>query len=349
MAEIDTDIGDPSLDSAVAKIMARGSAAFGDEPQEDKRENRTDRDATEEGGSTDLEESEAEQRAQPNEDDEDKDGAASDGEDAQFIEIPGGEGDEPVRVPVTEAAEAVTKLRQMNGDIATAVIKAETESWAKQDAITERMNEALQVVGQRAQAALHLMQQFLPQPPDRAMLDDRSDAYNPQGYYAQKAYYDDYVAHAQRVQATVAQATSGQRDVMTAAETAEMERENTRLARYVPEWADAKTRETKRGEIIAALSAKYGVTEADMTGVVSHKAWRIMHDLANLVQVQTKAPDIKKAVQEKAPKIVNGRVQPSRDPNSGQFSSSARKELRETGSVDAAARLFMRSGALKGL
>lgn len=338
----DADIG-----AAVQSILARGASALGDAPRDDARENRDDREAHERADDADMDDRPddlVETKA------EEGDGKApSDDGDEQFLEIPGeNDGDDPIRVSTTEAAEAVKQIRQMHGDIATAVTKAETEAQEKADVLVRAQAERYQQLEVSAKAALHLMQQFLPQPPDRQLLDQASQYYNPVAYYEQKAYYDEYVEHANKVRATIAQAQQGQTNVLSEADKLEAERENARLARYIPEWGKPETREAKRAEILTSLQAKYGITKEEFEGVTSHKAWRMMNDLAKLSSVQTKAPEIKKAVQEKAAKITNGKM-PARDQGSGRFVSEARESLRKTGSVDDAARLFMRNGLTRGL
>jgi hypothetical protein len=336
---------DPDVGAAVEKILARGASALGDEPTPDVRENREDREPHEMAEDADMDD-----RPDPVET-EGKNGAEQAAEgDEQFLEIPGETDDaDPIRVPMTEAAEAVKQIRQMNGDIAAAVIRAETEAEEKSQQLISATAETYRQVRTTAEAAVRLMQQFLPQPPDRSMLDERSENYDPQRFYALKAYHDEYVAHAQKIHATIAQATQGEAGVMSEAEKLEIERETRATARYIPEWSKPETREAKKAEILAPLKAKYGLTDEDVAGITSHKAWRILADHAKTLGVEAKAPEIRKTVQEKAAKIVNGKM-PARDPNgTGRFIGRDREELRKTGSVDAAARLFMKSGLTKAL
>lgn len=340
---------DPDIGAAVQKIMARGAAALGDgEPIEDTRENRDDREAHERAEDGDMD--------RRSDDDEPVEAKGTDGEQEQaegseqFLEIPGEEeGAEPIKVPLTEAAQAVKQLRQMNGDIAAAVVKAETEAQEKSDALIQGIQRTYDAIANEARTAAQLMRQYLPQPPHQALLDRSSEYFDPVSYYEQKAHYDNFVAHYNKVLGTVSQAEQGKASVQTQADKAESDRENARLARFIPEWGDEKTRETKRGEILGVLNAKYGITKDEFGDVTNHKAWRMMNDLAQSLQTQAKAPEVRKAVQEKAAKIVNGKM-PARDPNgSGRFVSEDRKQLRESGSEDAAARLFMRSGLTRAL
>lgn len=337
---------DPAMDAAVLAIMKK--MPVGDAP--DTRTNEA-RDVNEQQHSTDLEESErAEREAQAQETQDGKEPAESEeaaesGAD-QFIELPAAaEGEEPVKIPVSEAVEAVQKLRQMEGDIATAVIRIETEAQQKQDQITNGLMQTFETVATQAETALRVMAQYFPQQPNPIMLDRNSGYYDPEGYHTAKIHYDGFVQHYRSLEATVKQANDGKWSVQSGTDRQLESREMDRAARYIPEFKDPATRETKKGEILQGL-AKYGFTKEDLDEIVDHRAWRALNDLAEATKAKTKAPEVRKHVQEKAPKIVNGRPSQERAPD-GTFVSSARKQLKETGSTDAFASLLLKSGALK--
>ncbi len=351
MSFVDDDPGDASLGAAVEKLMSSGKAAAalnGGAPREDRRENRADRESHErqELGELDLDRlvDEEDEPVQDKGEEEAGDKPAPEGEDAQFLEIPGEEGEEPRRVTLQEAAEAWKKISQMDGDIATAVTKAETEAYAKQDEITTAMVGVYQDLMTKAQAAIEMMHAYAPKPPTRDLYDA-----DPQEFYRQRVYYENYVAHAQKVEATIKQAETGMTGVSSETDKVAVEREMTRLARYIPEFGKPETREAKKAEILAPLEKKYGLTKEDVADIANHKAWRILSDLAGYMNAEKKAPEVRKAVQEKAPKLVNGRVSASRDPSNGRYVSEARKVLRETGTEEAAANAFIRSGRLRNL
>lgn len=326
---------DPDVGAAVSKILAKGPEVLGDRPErEDRRENRTDREPhemAEDGEVDDNGQEPVEAQAEPEDED-------------QFFEIPGETEDaEPVKIPLSEAAEAVKQFRQMQGDVATAVIRAETEAQQAQDKITTGILSVYQELRAQAETAIQAMYAFLPVAPDRGLLQT-----DPQSYYEQKAYHDDVVAHIARIRATVDQAKDGEGKTYAQANDLATQRENERLARYIPEWKEETTRAAKREEILGILGPKYGLTKADLDEIVDHRAWRVLADVAKAAKVTTEAPAVRKAVQEKAAKIVNGKM-PPREKTSGRFVSEASRELKATGSENAFARKLMASGALKGL
>lgn len=329
---------DPDVGAAVQRILAKGSEALGEGPRrEDTRENRTDREPHEMQDDADMGEERAE-RVEPEAEAEEAQ------TEEQFFEIPGDTEDaEPVKIPLSEAAEAVKQFRQMQGDIASAVTKAETEAQAKQDEIVGAIQRELDDLRVASQAAAAMMQRYLPQPPDEAIRYS-----DPQLYYEQKLYFEDYqrALSATLQQATTAeQRKTGKRDEYSQTL---IQREHDKLSRFIPEWKDEASRATKRDAILSTLGEKYGLTKADLEDTFDHRAWRMLNDLAESVKSTAKAPEVRKAVQEKAAKITNGKM-PAREQGTGRFVSEDRKVLRESGSVDAAARLFMRSGLTRGL
>lgn len=339
---------DASLDAAVAAITKK---VMGDDiGAPDKRENRTDRDAIERDDYTDLEALEAAERLGKTEGEEPEQGD-TEGEEGQeasaeadaFIELPADEeGKAPERVPIKDAVEAVQKLRQMDGDIATAVIKAEEEAFAKQDQVTQSIANTLRDVEAHARSTLQMLQRFAPQAPHP------EDFYTTEDYYKAKLHYESYAEHYKQTFGTMKQAQEGLKVVVTQEQRERDRREIERTNRVIPEFKDEKTREARKSEILDALSKRYGVTKEELDDIIDHKAWRMMNDLERFVRSEKAAPEVRKHLQEKAPKLVKGRL-PDREKSTGKFIADARKAHREQGSEDSLARLLLSSGALNGL
>ena len=338
------DVPDPSLDAAVSKIMALGSEKFTQDSAKLDRLERTggELDTHEQDASTDLDEAESAERTAKADDTTGDD--EPEATEAEFISI--GEGEEAEKIPLAEAVEAVKQFRQMQGDVATAVIRVETEAQQKQDQITDHILTTYRTVNEQAKVALQAMQAYMPQPPDPIMLDRNSGYYDPETYHVAKIRFDEHSQFMSRLAATVRETDQSAKDVSGQYGAELTRRESDRLARFIPEWKDEKAREVKKGEILEFLSGKYGVTKADLDDIVDHKAWRMMHDLMVTAKAERKAPEVRKAVQEKAPKLTKERALPGRT-SDGKFISDARKALKESGSEDAFAQYLLRSGATK--
>ena len=336
---------DASLDDAVQAIVG---VMRKEAPVSDRRENRTDRDTIERDESTDLEESEREEREQEA---TERKGSAEgedvpdDGAEETFIELPADSEDgEPERVALTEAIEAVKQLRAMNGEIGTAIIKAEEEAFQKQDQITQRLASTLDEVTRQARVSLEAMWALAPQPPDQIMLDRNSGYYDPEGYHLAKLNHDRFWAQVRNVEAKLDSAQKGRAAVDDHGDKDMIHRETERAARFIPAFKDPAQREARKAEILNVLGQKYGITKQELDEIVDHKAWRIMNDLTDRLAVQKKAPEVRKAVEEKAAKLVKGRLPVNRDA-SGRYASEARKQLRETGSEDAFVNYLLKSSA----
>jgi hypothetical protein len=344
--EIAGTMPDAGLDSAVASIMkkipdeaARVDVNGNDLDDLDVRENREERDITERQGTSDLEEAEREAKAQGDgEAGEDDPGAE------EFIELPPEtEGGEPTRIPAKEAADAWQKLRQMDGEIATAVIKAEETAFAKQDEITQQLRATFDTVRQQAQLSLQMLNAYAPREPDPR------DFHTTEDYYQAKLSHDNYWKYYDQVSAKLKAAESGINAVSGQQDGEITRREMARAERFIPGYGDEKTRVAKHTEWLDVLGPRYGVSKEDIEGIADHKALRILNDLASRIAAEKKAPEVRKAVQDKAPKITKSRTNPNRDTGTGRFVSDARKQLKETGSEAAFAQMLLRSGALDNI
>jgi len=338
---------DASLDAATARIMGIGMANLvQDESKLDRLENTSGEvDLNDEQGTTDLEQIERSEALKAEEAEGDGEDAGAGEEPATFIELPSDEeGKEAERVPLAEAVEAIKQYRQFQGDIATAVTRVEEEAYVKQDALLRETKSVFDVVAQNARVTLAAMDAYLPQEPDKIMLDRNSGYYDPEGYHNAKIYYDSYKAYREQVVEKLKEAEKGVA-LSTQYEKAEFERrEHAKTARFISGWDKPEVREARKGEILDILSKRYGVTKEDLDDIVDVKAWRMMNDLANMAKAVQKAPEVRKAVQEKAAKLVQGKL-PPRDTGNGRFVSEARAELKKSGSEDAFANYLQRAGA----
>lgn len=349
---------DASMDGAVAAIAAklRGGA---DVDSPDARENREERDPIEREQTTDLEESERLQREQGDQQDEGESQAEAEtgeaekaeGEEADaFIELPPAEeGGEAERIPLTEAIEAVKQLRQMNGEIATAVIKAEEEAYQKQDQVTQAITSTFAELQKQARIAMETMWLYAPQEPNPIMLDRNSGYYNPEEYHLAKMRFDEFNAHYQKVAGTLKQAEAGLGVTSQHVSSEEERRELARAQRFIPELKDEKSRQAWKEDALSVLGQRYGVTKEMLDDIYDHRALRMINDLVKTTKAEKKAPEVKKHLQETKPKIVNGRTSPTRDNQTGRFIGDAKKALKKEGTESAFASYLMRSGRLKDL
>lgn len=372
----DEGIQDASLQAATQKLMGmlgeKGMDAF--EERFPDRPNELARDVTRKENSGDLDadveltaEEEAEMRARSAQNDKTKpigkddkaaaeDGAEGNKAEAEepnedFLEIPPeAEGDEAIKVTLAEAADAVKQVRAWNGDRQAALIRIEDEGRAKNAQAYAEAMKALQETREFSQLALRALP--LPQQPSREYLNPQSPYYNPEYYHTQKIAYDDALAMISKVRADDDRAAAEQQKLAEKAAQEHIDIENRRVSQYFPEWKQEATREQFRQELTRDLGRYYpGITPELMANLPFH------HDLIRLAKdaiahraAPAKAAEVKKAVQEKIPRITRGQAQPARD-GQGRFAASegtkAKEALRASGSEADAARAFLTDPALR--
>ena len=341
---------DASLDAAVAAITAKIQATPAEQP-EDRRPVGHDADVTEYDGSTDLEELEKAQAndaaevAEPDDQSESGTEAVAEGDDL-FELPPAAEGEEAVKIPRAEAIEAVRAYRQIQGNIADAINQAEAKYQSEQDQIIQGIVQAHDVVIDRAEAALRMMPR--PQMPSEQLLNPQSQYYDPEAYHVAKINYDRQVEVIRQIQHERTKAQTERDQVASLQEQAQNAREHERLARVWPEWKDEAKREAKTQALLDGAEKVLGIPRDVMQKMpFHHKVMQALDEALKAKQAPVKAAEVKKVIQEKAPKMVNGRAPlPAREQN-GRFVNEARQALKETGSEDAFAQYLLKSGALK--
>ncbi len=363
----DTFMGgeDASLDTAVQAIMGKMAGDAG--PKPDARPVGKTQDVTEYDGPTDLESLEDQQAAadagetkaktqaagEEPEDDQGEDGAEAGAEGDELFELPPeNEGEEPVKMTKAEAIAAIRAQRQIQGDVANVINQAEAKYQQEQDAIINEIAQAHDVVIQRAEAALKIMPR--PQMPSELLLDRNSQHYDPETYHLQKLNFDRQVEVIKQVQEAHKTATAQKAEALSAADVVQNARQHEQLSRVKgwEDWKDPAKREARAGALIKDAEEVLGIPRDVLAKMPFHH--KLMVNLDKLIRAEkapAKAIEIKKAIQEKAPKMVDGKA-PQRDRGTGQFTSEAKQargRLKDSGSEDAFAEYLMRSGALKQL
>ena len=340
MAEQEMAGEDASLDVATDKLVSIGLGNMIQDVQKLDRleDGRGDIDVTEADGTTDLDKIERDTAAQTESKAEE---AKGDGEDAEagetaetFIELPSAEeGKEGERIPLAEAIEAIQFKRQFDGDAAKALIEVEEKAYAKHDEVTTQLTKILETAQARDSAILQALLHHGPQPPHPALKDERSEYYNPSEWLRLNDAYQAFLADFNALKGEVENTGKARQGLNDHTSETNLRREHDRIARYIPEWKDEKGREAFKAKMLDTLGKRFGVTKEDVDDIIDHKAWRIMQYAADAIAKETKAPEVRKAIQEKAPKLVNGEVPRQRD-SSGRFVTEARGRLKQSGSED---------------
>lgn len=338
---------DPSVDAAAAKLLGRFTAQAEGEPEKKRSEapaQDQDDDIALPGDDVDVDGYKPDEALTEGADAQETE---AEGEEAQrsqeeFFELPGeGEGAEAEMIPRADVIAAVRQMRQLNGDVAGAVIRAEEEAFTKQDQITTALAKTFETVEKQAKLALEMMYAYAPREPDPRQYNSTED------YYQAKLDYDGWVSHYNKVAATLKQAESGIGATTGQQDTEALRRETERAARYIPEYKTEEGRAAWKANVEKVLGPKYGITRADIDELADHRAVRILDALTKAEATTAEAPATRQAVKESAPKLTAKGNLPPRDKSNGQFVSEAKKRLQAEGSEAAFANKLLVSGFIR--
>lgn len=206
-----------------------------------------------------------------------------------------------------------------------ASVKAEVESTA-------------QALKQQRDFLLQASQQFLPQPPDRTLLDQNSVNYDPLRYMREKDEYDAKVqslTHLQQMSqaemARMSQEQNAQREQIKS-------REAQKLLEVMPELEKPDVYKKFWSEAVEAM-AEYGFTEAEMNATLDHRVYKIYRDLAKIQAARRRLPAVKESVQSKP--VLAGKKRMDPQEKTSRERQVRHEQLRKTGSFDAGVSALM--------
>jgi hypothetical protein len=211
----------------------------------------------------------------------------------------------------------------------------EREALTSQRAEVEQHARALQA---QRDFILQASQQFLPQPPDEALLNQQSANYDPIRYMSEKAAYDralgtltqmQQLSQADQVRMTKAQEQQ-QRELR--------ERETKLLLESMPELKKPEVQSKFWSEAVDTM-AEYGFSEEELHATLDHRVYRIFRDLAAYKRARKAIPGVKQAVQSKP--VLTGKKRMDPKAKSSRESQVRSDQLRRTGDFDAGVKALM--------
>jgi hypothetical protein len=211
----------------------------------------------------------------------------------------------------------------------------ERETLASQKAEVEQYARSLQ---EQRDLVLQLSQQFLPPPPDEALLDQHSASYDPLRYMAQKADYDKRVGVLSKLQ------TATQADQARVAK--EQQREQQELKKREADLLLETMPELKKPEVYRKFwsesvdtMADYGFSEEELANAVDHRLYRVFRDLAAYRRARKNIPAVKQAVQSKP--VLSGKRRMDPKDKTSREQTARKEQLRKTGDFDAGVNALM--------
>ncbi len=211
----------------------------------------------------------------------------------------------------------------------------ERETLASQKSEVEQYARSLQ---EQRDLILQVAQQFIPQPPDRSLLDRNSPNFDPITYAALKAEYDDRIGVINHLHGTskAEQEKAGKEQERQTSEA--KKRELDLLLKAMPDLAKPDVQKKFWSEALETM-AEYGFSQEEMAEQYDHRVYKVFRDLTAYRKARSRIPAVKEAIQ-KTPVLTGKRRMDPKEKTSRE--RQARGEtLRTTGSFDAGVRSLM--------
>lgn len=195
----------------------------------------------------------------------------------------------------------------------------------------EQQSQAL--ASQRELVAL-LAQQFIPPDPDPAMIQS-----DPLGYMQAKEARDRVFSQLQQLAQGQMQEQERQGQSFTQAAQEHMAREAESLMQAMPELRDPNKRAKWSAELSETMKV-YGIGPEDIAGAKDHRLFRMATDAMRYQRIVKNREQSAKKAQGKPPAVIEPGRRQSSQANAARDRQQLRDRVRQTGSVDDAAKAF---------
>jgi len=206
-----------------------------------------------------------------------------------------------------------------------AATKAEVEQYAR--SLQEQRDLILQV-----------SQQFIPQPPDRSLLDRNSPSFDPITYAALKAEYDDRIG----ILNTLHNATKADQDRAAKEQEKQKQeaknRESRLLLEAMPDLAKPDVQKKFWAESVETM-AEYGFSQEEMHETIDHRVYRIFRDLTAYRKARNRIPAVKENIASKP--VLQGKRRMDPKEKTSRERQARNEQLRKTGDFDAGVSALM--------
>lgn len=209
------------------------------------------------------------------------------------------------------------------------------ENAREREALASRKSEVeqhAQAISAERDFLLQVAQQFVPQLPDRSMLDQSSPNFDPIRFAAMKADYDDRMAVlAQLQQASQVNQTRLTQDQQRQQQEAR-KAEAQRLVDMMPELKKPEVYRKFWSDAVETMS-EYGFSQEELDQAIDHRLYPIFRDLAAYRRARKQLPVVKKDVQSKP--VLSGKKRMDPKSKISRDQQSRHEHLRKTGTFEA--------------
>jgi hypothetical protein len=185
---------------------------------------------------------------------------------------------------------------------------------------------------------LQVSQHFVPQPPDRSLLDRNSPNFDPINYTAMKAEYDDRMAILGHLQ-TQSQAEQGRTSKEQERINQEKKSQETQLLlKAKPDLAKPEVQKKFWTESVETM-AEYGYSPEEMDATIDHRVYRIFRDLTAYKKARSRIPAVKENIQSKP--VLQGKRRMDPKEKTSRERQARHEQLRKSGDFDAGVSALM--------
>ncbi len=211
----------------------------------------------------------------------------------------------------------------------------ERETLASQKAEVESRARTLQ---EQRDFLLQASQQFLPQPPDESLIDEKSPNYDPFRYMAARVEYEKKIGALNQLH----QSSQAEQARMTKEQEQQKEQLRSREAKLLleamPELGKPDAYKKFWADAVDTMS-EYGFSKEELDAVIDHRTYKIFRDLAAYRRARKNLPAVKNAVQSKP--VLTGKKRMEPQEKSSREKQARSQQLRSTGSFDAGVNALM--------
>jgi hypothetical protein len=164
-----------------------------------------------------------------------------------------------------------------------------------------RVSSLEAALNQQREFVASLASQFIPQPPDRAIMD-----HDPLGYMQAKAAYDDQMATLMQLQQQRDEAAQRQQYETVEQAKARLETERTALFEAMPDLKDPKRMEQLKADVGNVFLPHYGFSQEELDGA-DHRMIKVIRDAIKYQKLLAKKSETKAKVESKPPVMASGK------------------------------------------
>lgn len=216
------------------------------------------------------------------------------------------------------------------------------QHWTQAKEVAQQVVQQLQAVPElrEAEAAVALYERALNSIDLGEMQQLATE--DPAKYLSKLAEYNTLSRRAQEAKAKLGEVSKQVQESMNKYQAETLQRERDALLKAVPDWRDGKKFDQAKSRILAYM-AERGFSEKELSSLMDHRALLVAYDAARFRESQKALKASAKQLGQK-PKVAKPGASVGKAEANDEATKALRQQLKKTGRVEDAAKLFERFG-----